>query len=336
MEDAEAEVEFLESDPDPDAWPPGPGDTWRRPAAFVLVLGLCLGAAAIAGGRAYRRDQAADRAAATLALQVLATGDPVGLPEAATLGSAGTWTGEPSTTVEVDVVNRGPDAVTLLPDAAMSGPGVAAANLAPSGDARLGPGQVGRLLGTVQVDCGLPSAAGLGRDAQTTLRVRARLANGSVGTAPIGLNTGGESVREEICLQQGAAVASGNFTESADPLRRTFTVSLSARSLARSALSYTLTYQYADASRNGAVAAVPGTALAAPVPVGEVAGLLTPGGRLSGGFTVPVTQCPIALPEENVDVELQLIAADADRKVLLQADEFDLSLLVAAACGQFE
>ncbi|WP_034265280.1 hypothetical protein [Actinospica robiniae] len=335
MEETEIEIEFLESEPDPDARPLGPADGWRRPAAFVLALGLCVGAASLAGVRAYRHDRAADRAAATLVLRVQATGDPVGLPGAATLGSADSWGGDPSTTVEVDVVNRSPDAVTLLPDAVIRGPGVFSASLAPSGGARLEPGEVGRLVGTARVDCTLPSAAGVGRDAQSTLLVRARLADGSVGTAPIGLNTGGESVREEICLQQGATVASGNFAESADPLRHTFTISLTARSLLSSPLSYTLTYQYSDASRNGAAAVVPNTALGAPAPAGTIAGLLVPEGRLAGGFTWPVTQCPLALPEENVDVELQLIVTDSDRKVLLQADEFDLSLLAAAACGQF-
>lgn len=336
MEDAETEIEFLESQPDPDARPLlGRRFSWHRPAAFVLVLGLCVGACATVGVHAYRRDQAADRAAAVLVLREQATGDPVSLPDAASLGDHGTWTFDPTTTVEVDVVNRGPLPVTLLAEVAMRGPGVTSASLAPLGDGRLNPGQIGRLAGTVRVDCGLPSAATAGQDAQTTLLVRARLANGGIGTEPIGLNTGGESVREQICLQQGAAVASGNFAESADPVHQTFVVSLTARSLTATPLSYTLAYQYTNASRGGAVAAPPPATLGTPVPVGSVSGLLGPEARLSGGFVVPVTRCPVGLPEENVDVELQLIVSYAGRRVLLQADAFDLSMLAAAACGQF-
>lgn len=336
MEDSDTEIEFLESQPDPDADPLfGRRDTWRRPVAFLLVLGLCLGATALAGVHAYHRDQAADRAAAELVLREVATGDPVSLPNAASLGGQGTWTGDPATTVEVDVVNRGPYPVTLLPDVAMHGPGVTSASLAPRGGGRLNPGQAGRLAGTVRVDCGFPSAATAGQDAQTTLLVRARLANGTIGTAPIGLNTGGESVREQICLQQGATVASGNFAESADPVHQTFVVSLTARSLTATPLSYTLAYQYTDGSRGDAVRRLPPATLGTPVPVGSVSGLLKPGAGLSGGFVVPVTRCPVGLPEENVDVELQLIVSYQGRQVLLQADAFDLSMLAAAACGQF-
>jgi hypothetical protein len=335
MDDAETEIEFLESD-DPDGrLLGGSGPAWHRPAAFLLALGLAIGGTTAAGVHAYRRDQATERAAAELVLREVATGDPVLLPNATSLGVQKGWTWDPSTTVQVDVINLGPDPVTLVQPATMRGPGVESAGLVPGGDPKLNPGQIGHLVGPVRVDCTLPSATSADLDAQTTLLVRARLANGGVGTTPIGLNTGGESVRDQICLQQGAAVAAGSFAESADPNRGTFDVSLTARSLIGEPLSYTLVYQYADVAADEGVPDLLDATLGKPAPFGTVTGILAPGARLSGGFVVPVTHCPIALPEENVDVELQLVVTDAGRRVLLQADRFDLSLLAAAACGQF-
>lgn len=35
-------------------------------------------------------------------------------------------------------------------------------------------------------------------------------------------------------------------------------------------------------------------------------------------------------------MELQIIVADMGRRVVLQADELDLPMLAATACGQFE
>ena len=91
------------------------GKRWRRPVVFVLVLGLCVSTVAIAGVGAYRRDLAADRAAAALVPRRETIGDPVSLPDAASLGALGGWSAEPGTTAEVDLVNLGPDAVTLPP-----------------------------------------------------------------------------------------------------------------------------------------------------------------------------------------------------------------------------
>ncbi len=68
--------------------------------------------------------------------------------------------------------------------------------------------------------------------------------------------------------------------------------------------------------------------------MGSVSGALAPGGALSGGFVVPVTHCPNALLEENADVDLLLTVLDAGAPVLLRADSFDLSTLLAAACGR--
>lgn len=368
MDKSGPEVEFL----DPEGrreetdWPqeeriearrdprPSPLADLRRPAAFVLVLGLCLGAAAAAGVGAYRRDVAEERAAGRLVLRE-AVDDPVNLPDAASLGRPGTWREDPSTKVEVDLVNLSPDTVTLLPGAALRGPGVTAGQLAPDGSGRVKPGQVGRLAGTVTVDCGLIPAARSQASAQTTLLVRARLADGSVGAAPIGLNADGESVREQVCLHQGEGVVAGFFPESADPARHTFTVALTARSLAAEPLNYMLMYQYTDGMDAQDLGTTPATSatgrlstwisilqgdrevtLGAPAPVGSVTGVLQPGASLSGGFAVPVTRCPDAPLEEDVDVDvdLQLIVDDAGRPVLLRADSFDLSTLIEAACGR--
>ncbi|MBR7833186.1 hypothetical protein KDL01_07915 [Actinospica durhamensis] len=339
MDEPQEEAEFLESRADGprgpfgirfDAWIGAySGERWRRPAAFVLVLGLCVGATALAGVGAYRRDLAADRAAAALILRQETIGDPVSLPDAASLGPVGSWSAEPSATAEVDLVNLGPDAVTLLPGDVLRGPGVTAGSLSPGGSGRLSPGQIARLVGTVWVDCRQTPATTSPSPPVTTLLVRARLANSRVGTTPIGLNAGGESVRDQICLRQGEAVVSASFPQSADPAHHTFTLALTARSLADTPLQYTLTLRYAPSA-----ALSQGAKLGGPDPVGSVSGALAPGGTLSGGFVVPVTHCPIALLEENADVDLQLTALDAGKPVLLRADSFDLSTLLAAACGR--
>jgi hypothetical protein len=326
---------------------------WRRMAAGALVLGLALGATTGAAIGAYHRDLAAERAAATLALRAQATGDPVTVPDTAALGVPGTWRIDPSTSVEVDLVNLSPDAVTLLPGAVLRGPGVTAGTLDPSGSGRLTPGQVGRLEGSATVDCGLIPAPAPAA-AHSTLLVRARLANGAVGLDAVALGGGGESVRDQICLRQGEGVVAGFFPESADPVRHTFTILLSALSLAVDPLRYTLVVQYANAAGGEDLGSTPATSatgrlaprrtasqgaqaftLGAPAPVGSVAGLLEPGASVSGGFIIDVTHCPNALPEEDVDVDLQLIVDDSGRPVLLRADAFDLATLVEAACGRY-
>lgn len=282
-----------------------------------------------AGVAAYRRDLAADRDAAVLLLGETATGDPVILPDTTSLDRGGVWSSEPSTTVEVDVTNRGPDPVTLLPGAPLRGPGVVAGALAPEGGGKLNPGRVGRLVGKVTVDCVVARESG-----QTTLAVRARLANGSVGSAPIGLNVYGESVREQICLEQGAGVVSSDFPQSADPASHTFTLTMNAHSLSPQPIRYRLTYQYTSSDGNTVVGQGEDTGiLGAPVPVGSTSGVLPPGGDLSVGFVVPVRLCPAVPGRDTVDVELRLIGDDGGRPVLLRAAAFDLSTLVAAACG---
>lgn len=328
--------EFLESGSDPDLGRPVPflpgwpaRQRWQRPAVFVLVLGLCLGATVAEGIATYRRDVAADRDASLLVLGETATGDPVILPDTMSLDREGVWSSKPSTTVEVDVTNRGPDSVTLLPGAPLRGPGVVAGALAPEGGAKLKPGQVGRLVGTVTVDCVATQERG-----RTTVAVRARLANGSVSSAPIGLDVYGESVREQICLEQGAGVVPGDFPQSVDPASHTFTIAMSAHSLSPQPIRYQLAYQYSSSGGSavgdqGAYAGILGT----PVPTGTTSGLLEPGGDLSGGFVVPVTLCPVGPSRDTVDVELRLIGDDGGRPVLLRAAAFDLSTLVAAACG---
>lgn len=334
-----------------------PRTTGHRLAVTVTVFGLALSATGLFGVSEYRHDKAIEAAGNALVLRGVDVGDPVTLTDPGLLGEPNAWRLDPSAAISVGVTNESPDAITLLPGATLLGPGLTGpATLRPAGGAELQPGQSGHLTGVVTVDCGVQTAPTLDTSQGSTVLVQARTADGGVGTASVGLNTGQESVREQICLQEGEGVAASFFPESVNPSAHTFTVAVSAHSLAQQPLHYQLSEDYSNRSVGAlglvpaltvartegdtpmvpgvtADAHLPGITLSAPTPLGPVDGVLAAGASLSAGYTIHVLHCPSTLPASDEDVDLQLFLVYHGIPADLQADSFDLLSLVGAACG---
>ncbi|HEY2739254.1 MAG TPA: hypothetical protein VGK45_12685, partial [Thermoanaerobaculia bacterium] len=240
-----------------------PRATARRLTGSALVFVLALALTGFAGAAAYRHDAATAAAANALVLSQVDVGDAVTLTDQGRLGGANAWRIEPSVAVAVGVTNKGPDAVTLLPGATLTGPGIAGTStLSPSGATVLAPGQSGRLTGTVTVDCGLNVLDASSPQTQTqaqpqpqpqtqtaagnTLLVHARTASGAVGVAAIGVGQGGDAVRTQICRQEGNSLVASFFPVSVDTATHTFSVAVTARSLSAQPLKYWVTADFAD------------------------------------------------------------------------------------------
>ena len=318
-------IAWLDADDEPGTQPREgrlpPHTTMRRTLASLLVFGLALSITGFAGAYAYRHDQAIELAADTLILGETRVGDPVTLLETA----GGGWRIDPSATVAVDVTNESPDSITLLPDATLTGSGLSSpATLRPSGVSVIKPGQSGRLVGTAKVNCGVSAK----RSGGGSVLVPARTANGAVGAAEVDLDGGGESIRQEICVEQGQTLASSTFPVSVDATAHTFTVRVATRSLTTQPLPYRLVVDF-----SGSPTTMPDFPLSAPVPIGDVSGTLAGNARLNAGYTVRVTSCPTWLPTARTGVDLQLELDYRGTPAVFQEDGFDLGTLVGAACG---
>lgn len=352
MDDRASHIEFIdphedpEADPDAVEWLDGDGEhgaehvrshessrlpprtTPRRVLGSLLVFCLVLAATGYAGTRVYRHDLAVEQAANTLMLRAVDVGDPVTLLDPGALGGVGAWRIDPSAPVAVDITNESPDPITLLPDSALYGPGLTEpATLRPSGSAVLRPGQTGRLTGVATVDCGVKAASG-GADHGNSVLVQARTTSGAVGAASVGLDGGGESVRQEICVQQGAGLVSSVFPQSVDAAKHSFTVTVSGHSLAAQPLRYQL-----DVIISIPQGQIPGVALSTPVPYGPVTGTLQPNAGMNAGFVVHVPACPTVATSARGTVELEMLLYDHGTPALFQMEGFDLGTLVRAACG---
>jgi hypothetical protein len=374
-------IEFLEPHEEPDevAWldaddaeetgdarggsrggvPLPPRTTARRVLGSLLVFALALSTTGFAGLDAFRHDQAVAAAENTLLLRQVDVGDPVTLTDPGQLGGLGTWRLEPSASVAVDVTNQSPDPITLLPGATLFGPGLTTpATLRPSGTATLRPGQSGRLSGVATVDCGVQMVGVATLDQSNSLLVQARTASGAVGAATVTLAAGGESVRQQICAEQGDGLVASVFPESVNTRTHSFTVTVSAHSLDAQSLRYEVLALYSntpmmehgaapipdgvlasegETALSGAAAAseLPGVKLSAPVPVGAVSGTLAAGADLKAGYTVHVLSCPRAAPMARADVDLEVLLDDDGIPAIFQADGFDLGTIVGAACGLY-
>jgi hypothetical protein len=377
-------IEFLEPHEEPDevAWldadddeetgdarsgshggvPLPPRTTARRVLGSLLVFALALSTTGFAGLDAFRHDQAVAAAENTLLLRQVDVGDPVTLTDPGQLGGLGTWRLEPSASVAVDVTNQSPDPITLLPGATLFGPGLTTpATLRPSGTALLRPGQSGRLSGMATVDCGVQMVGVATLDQSNSLLVRARTASGAVGAATVTLASGGESVRQQICAEQGDGLVASVFPESVNTRTHSFTVTVSAHSLDSQPLRYEVLELYSntqlpqhgahgatpvpdgvlasegETALSGAAAAseLPGVSLSTPVPVGAVSGTLAAGADLKAGYTVRVLSCPRTAPMARADVDLEVLLDDNGIPAIVQADGFDLGTIVGAACGLY-
>ncbi|HEX4789095.1 MAG TPA: hypothetical protein VH372_11575 [Actinospica sp.] len=341
-----------------------PLTTTRRLTGSLLTFVLALALTGFSGAAAYRHDAAVAAAANALILQQVNVGDAVTLTDPGRLGGANGWRIEPSAAIAVGVTNKGPDAITLLPGAVLTGPGVTGqSTLSPAGATVLGPGQSGRLTGTVTVDCGMnvqaPSTPRTHTAAGNILLVHARTASGAVGVAAIGVGQGGDAVREQICREEGNSLVASFFPVSVDTGTHTFSVAVAARSLSAQPLKYWVTAHYSGnpegylggqasdmtiemsdgrpaesgLSADAVDALLPGVRLASAAPVGPVDGTLAAGANTSAGFSVHVESCPSSAPSARVDLDLEMFLDDHGRPAYFQADGFALDTLVAAACG---
>lgn len=305
-----------------------PRTTARRVFGSALALGLVLAATGYAGVAVYRHDQAVELAADTLVLRAVDVGDPVTLLDPGSLGGVGAWRIDPSAAVAVDVTNESPDPITLLSGSVLNGPGLTApTTLRPSGSGVLRPGQTGRLTGVASVDCGV-RAANTGADRGNSVQVQARTAGGAVGVASVGLDGGGESVRQQICVEQGQGLASSFFPQSVNSTTHTFTVAVTAHSLAAQPLRYSVVEIVSTPPT-----LMPSVPLSTPTPTGPVAGTLKPGAVMTAGFTVHVTECPTLVTTARGVVQLEMLLYYNGTPAVFQLDGFDLGTLVRAACG---
>jgi hypothetical protein len=164
-----------------------------RILASALSVALVLGGTGGLGTVAYHRHETDVRVASTLDLS--ASGTAPSIPGLAELAFATTWHARPSEQVLVPVVNRGPDAVTLLDgrfsELGLSGP----ATLWPVGDPTLAPGGTGELAGTVTADC--TSA----QDADMTVLTQG--SDAPPGSAQIEVDPGAESGRQSSTSSSG-------------------------------------------------------------------------------------------------------------------------------------
>ena len=335
-----------------------PRTTVRRILASLLIFAFALSTTGWAGVDAFRHDRAVQAAGNELVLREADVVDPMRLTDPGELGALGGWRMDPSAAIAVGVTNESPDPITLLPDATLSGPGMARpATLQPSGPRVLRPGQSAELTGVATVDCGIPTQRVTGALGNDSILVQARTASGATGVATVAMDGGAESIRSAICTEEGDALAADFFPQSVDAAKHTFTLVVSARSLAAQAMRYQVTEAYSSsvASFGGltiegtegsmydmgqpalpgatSTSDLPGVRLSAPVPTGSVDGTLAAGADLSAGFTVRVLSCPNSVPTTSEAVDLEVLLNQDGAPAVFQTDGFDLGTLVGAACG---
>ncbi|MBR7837777.1 hypothetical protein KDL01_31170, partial [Actinospica durhamensis] len=281
-------------------------------------------------------------------------------------GDAGAWRVQPTATVSISVINKGPDAITLLSGATMTGQGlIRPAALRPSGSALLRPGASGRLTGAITVDCGVGVAAQgsavASNSAQTTplrLLVHARTESGTVVAASVAIGATGEAVRERVCQQQGNAVTAA-FPEFVDLSRHSVTVTVSVRSRSAQSFSYDLLAGYVIGGETtpGEMSSawtltlidgvpvldalpadilglqIPGARLTDIAVSGSTGGTLDPNAGISATFTVRVASCPSQVPASDIDsLQFVVFLDDGGRPAYFQTYHIGLGDLVAEAC----
>ncbi len=316
--------------------------TRHRAAVSLLTLAALLAAGAGTADRVYRHDQALDLAAHTLVLGQPRDAAGLSLPQLAGLGAGTSWTWQPDTDVQIALVNRGPEAVTLLPGATLSSPSQidGVARLDPAGSATIRPGQTGRIQGRVTVQCNQDEP-----NAPFTLTVRARTASGAVAVSSMDLSrdptTG--TLAEQACRAEAPKMASWTPAATTDARAHTFTLSLAVTSQADVPLLFDSTQQYFNLYPSGTFMgsdiqpSLPHIALDPPVYTGDESSTarLAPGRRLRLSFTVHVADCPAAgpIPEQGWQVQLSVRLSVDDSFAWSRDYSVDLSSLVAAACG---
>ncbi|MBR7833187.1 hypothetical protein KDL01_07920 [Actinospica durhamensis] len=336
------EVDWLEEDPLGAAPSRLTLTTRHRAAVSLLTLAALLAAGVGTADRVYRHDQALELAASALVLTQPAGAAGVSLPTIAVLGVGTSWTWRPDTDVQITLVNRGPDPVTLLPGDTLASlsqiDGVA--RLDPVGTATLQPGQTGRLEGVAVAQCNEDDP-----NALLTLTVRARTASGSVGLTSLELSHSATegTLAEQACQAEAPKMAAWTPAASTDARAHTFTLSMSVTSQADVPLTLGSGQEYYNVYPAGTFMgsdvspSLPGIVLDAPIYSGDESDTaqLAPGRRLTASYTVHVARCPATgpIPDQGWKVELfTQLSVDASFASTRQYT-VDLSSLVAAACG---
>jgi hypothetical protein len=266
-----------------------PRTTARRVLLSLLIFALALSTTGFVGVHAFRHDQSVQAAENELVVREAEVTDPLMLTDPGELGGVGMWRLDPTASIAIGVTNESPDPITLLPDATLYGPGMTGpATLQPSGSTLLRPGQSDELTGVATVNCGIQTERLTSVLEDNTILVQARTASGAVGMATVSLDGGAESIRSEICTEEGDALSANFFPEAVNPAAHTFTVVVSARSLAAQSMQYQVTESYASsvASVGGPIGTEPGVGWVGAV--GAVGSAAPVGSVGSGGSAVPV------------------------------------------------
>lgn len=354
--DEDDDEERVASGRDPQRLPPRA--TRDRLLASVLSLALVLSAAISVGTAAYHRHEADERIANTLTLA--ASSAAPSIPGLTELAFAQQWHAHLAEQIVIPVVNKSPHAVTLV-DGKLSEAGLRGMpTLKPVGDATVPPGGTGRLGGTVTADCttqfddavtidpnqsrstgtatvtvnGDGTITGTGtlearRQANLgALQVHARSLSGHVGEQTIFPESGLADTADRICSQQGESVAHTSAVKVAvDPRKHSFTVSLTAKSVADTALGYVGTTSWV------AQPMALGLELdGAFLPITE-SGTVQPGGTLTVSFRMTVRQCPTTPTFSDDNLLLSLLFVLNTNLVSAENDAVPYRALINEACG---
>lgn len=332
-----------------------------RALASVLSLATVLSAVIGVGTVAYHRHETDVRAANLVKLTASSTAPSIpGLTE---LAFDPKWHGHVSEHIVIPVVNKGPHAITLM-DGKLSEAGLQGAPmLEPVGKATIQPGGTGELGGTVTADCttefsnltmndvtvgpgttvGTTTATvvldGDSTDGSATatkpqtdmgaLKVRARSVSGHVGEQTIFPEPAVGNTAERICAQQGRKVAQlGTVHMSADSNTRTFTVSLTAKSMADTPLEYE-----SSATWDTLPGAVGLELQAGFSPTSEDA-LVQPGGTFTASFQMTVVTCPTSATFHDDQITLAVTFASSGGYLISgETQAVAARPLIYEACG---
>ncbi|WP_034265282.1 hypothetical protein [Actinospica robiniae] len=357
LEEADGE-ERVAAGRDPRRLPPRA--TRNRALASVLSLAVVLSAAIGAGTAAYDRHQTDVRSANLVRLAASSTAPSIpGLTE---LAFAPKWHAILSEQVVVPVVNKSPHPITLL-DGRLTETGLRGApTLKPVGKAVIPPEGTGELGGMVTADCtagfsdmssGANPQSSAGLDGTTTamasvidtasldagdltkmresmgaLQVQARSVSGHLGEQTIFPEQAVGNTADRICSQQGRKVAQLNkVTTSVDPSAHTFTVSVTAKSLADTALEYVSSAGFETLP--GAL----GLELAGDFSPSSQDDLVQPGGSFTVSFQMTVVTCPTSATFHQDQIMLNVTFLSDDFMLSGVNESVAARPLIYGACG---
>ncbi len=342
----EDEIDWL-GEPDGEDRVEGGGDPLRLPAAAahrrilasLLSLALVLGALGAAASTAYHRHRTDVLLADTL--ELAASSSAPSIPGLAQLAFTSVWHADPVEQVTIPVVNKSPDAITLLAGS-LTEPGLrGSAEFRPVGAARVAPGGTGTLAGTVTAECAaemssveiaFPGSSTVPQSARQqlgSLLVRARSAGGRVGLQTIYPETAVNTTADRICSQQGDDFSKISVMQaSADPATHTITVGVNVTSNADVALDFASDADFSTQPEAPGLV-LPQTFTAVGTPVGTLA----PGHTVYLGFQVRIAHCSGSNTPAAENILLDVIFLWQEKLVLMETSTTAVQPLIAKACG---